>query len=387
MRIFVLGAGATGSLLAHLLARQGHDVWCGDRDIDRAHRFLGKQSGVPVFPANARNLWSIVRAARSAHLVVNAGPAVYNRIVLRAALRLRAHYMDMASHLGSYPFKAEQVSFHRRFVAHRRTAVFNAGVAPGLTNLLVARSAELLDSIESVRIRLYESSESDDPISQWSGEEIFNEAVARPRIYRRGSFAFGPRFGEREKFRFPPPIGEVPVFLAAQDEVVTLPRSFSMHDMDEKIGGNEIDRLRRWYRQGKLSKSRGMASRFPKTPTPRRVAKLIRAGLLQNARFAAAVVVSGARDDQPLQVRWDATFPSLYQIRLRGLYSTPVAWATAQLAATFVKHFPREDPGAFPPELLPAETRKAILRDVRSRDIQMTVRETPLQKPDDDGED
>jgi len=36
MRIFVLGAGATGSLLAQLLERQGHDVWCGDRDLARA---------------------------------------------------------------------------------------------------------------------------------------------------------------------------------------------------------------------------------------------------------------------------------------------------------------------------------------------------------------
>jgi ketopantoate reductase len=36
MRIFVLGAGATGSLLAQLLDRQGHHVWCGDRDPECA---------------------------------------------------------------------------------------------------------------------------------------------------------------------------------------------------------------------------------------------------------------------------------------------------------------------------------------------------------------
>jgi hypothetical protein len=387
MRIFVLGAGATGSLLAQILLRQGHDVWCGDRDPERARRFLGKKSAIPVHEVNARNLWGIVGAARSAHMVVNAGPAVFNSIVLRAALRLRAHYLDMASHLGRYPFKAEQAGFHKRFVAKNRAAVFNAGVAPGLTNLLVARSVEMLDSMETVHIRLYESSESDDPISQWSGEEIFNEAVARPRVYRNRRFKFGQRFGERELFRFPPPIGEVPVFLAAQDEVVTLPRSFGVRDMDEKIGGNEIDRLRRWYRQGKLSKSRGpVAARFPKTPTPRRVARLIRAGYLQNARFAAAVVARGVKNEQPMVLRWDAAFPSLYQIRLRGLYSTPVAWATAQVAALFVKHFPRDFAGAHPPELLPAEIRQAILSDARSRDIHISLKSRTLRKPEDDEE-
>src|SRR3989454_4260571 len=78
MRIFVLGAGATGSLLAQLLARQGHIVACGDRDPERARLFLGKKSPIPVSEVNARNLWGIVRAARGCHLLVNAGPAVFN---------------------------------------------------------------------------------------------------------------------------------------------------------------------------------------------------------------------------------------------------------------------------------------------------------------------
>jgi len=33
--------------------------------------------------------------------------------------------------------------------------------------------------------------------------------------------------------------------LAAQDEVATLPRVIAMRELDVKIGGNEIDRLRR----------------------------------------------------------------------------------------------------------------------------------------------
>lgn len=385
MRIFVLGAGATGSLLAQLLERQGHDVWCGDREPERAKRFLGKKAAIPVIEVNARNLWAIVRAARGAHLIVNASPAVFNTIVLRAALRLRAHYLDMASHLGRYPFKAEQVAFHRRFLRKNRAALFNAGAAPGLTNLLVARSAEMLDAVDAVRIRLYESSESEDPISQWSAEEIFNEAVARPRVYRDGRFRFGQRFGERELFRFPPPIGEVPVFLAAQDEVVTLPRSIPMRSLDEKIGGNEFERLRRLYRRGKIAKGRGMvSSRFPKTPTPRQVARLIRQGVLQNARFAAGVVVSGTKGEFLSEIRWDAVFPSLYQIRQRGLYTTPIAWATAHLAALFVKHFPREFPGVHPPELLPAEIRQAILADARSRDIQLAMKMKTLPAPEEE---
>jgi hypothetical protein len=387
MRIFVLGAGATGSLLAHLLVRQGHDVWCGDRDVERARRYLGKKSSIEIREVNARNLWGIVRAARSCHLLVNASPAVFNEIILRAALRLRSHYLDMGAHLGRNPFKAEQLRFSKRFAVKNRAAVVTAGVAPGLTNLLAKRGAEMLDTVEAVHIRLYESSESEDPISQWSAEVSFDEAVSRPRVYRDGRFRLGQRFGERERFRFPPPIGETGVVLAAQDEVATLPHFIPMRELDVKIGGNEIDRLRRWYRQGKLSRSRGLVSkRFPKTPTPRQVARLIRRGILQNARFAAAVLVRGTKNEQPTLVRWDATFPTLYQIRLQGMHTTPIAYATAHMAALFVKHFPREQAGVFPPEALPAETRQAILADARARGFALTTKVTRLKKEEDEEE-
>jgi hypothetical protein len=385
MRIFVLGAGGTGSLLAQLLARQGHTVWCGDRDPDRARRFLGKKSGIEVVEANARNLWSIVRAGRGANLIVNASPAVFNEIILRAALRLRAHYLDLNAHLTRNPFKPEQFRFHKKFVAKNRAALICTGAAPGLTNLLAKRGSELLDTVESIQVRLFESTESKDPISTWSAEVAYDAAISRPRIYRNGRFSLGKRFGEQEKFRFPPPIGEASVYLAAQDEVCMLPYEIPMSDADAKIGGNDFDRLRRWYRQGKLNRSQGMVrKRWPKTHTPKSVAKLIRQGILENARFAAAVLVRGMKDDQPLLVRWDASFPTLYQIRLRGMISTPISYATAHLAAIFVKHFPRDTAGVMDAAALPSETRRAILADVRSRDFRITLKITKLKKIEDD---
>lgn len=385
MRIFVLGVGGTGSLLAHLLARQGHTVWCGDKDVERARRFLGKKSDFEIHEVNARNLWSIVRAGRGCQLLVNASPAVFNEIILRAALRLRVHYIDLNSRLTRNPFKAEQLRYNKRFRAKNRTAVINVGVAPGLTNLLVKRGAELLDKVEAANIRLYEETESEDPVSTWSPEVAFDAAVSHPRVYRGGRFRFARRFSERETFRFPAPIGEVPVYLAAQDEIATLPYVLPMCDVDAKIGGEDIERLRRWYRQGKLSRSRGMVKkRFPKTPTPRMVAKLIRRGILENARFAAAVLVRGIKDDQHLLIRWDAGFPTLYQIRLRGLHSTPISYGTAHVAALAIKHFPKELAGVYPPEALPIEVRRAILSEARSRDIRISLKITRLKPRDED---
>jgi saccharopine dehydrogenase-like NADP-dependent oxidoreductase len=316
---------------------------------------------------------------------------VFNEIVLRAALRLRAHYVDLSSHLKRHPFKAEQFRYAKKFEEKNRVALINAGVAPGLTNLLVKRSADLLDEVEAVHIRLFESSESDDPISQWSPEVSFDEAVSHPQIYRNGKFQLGKRFSEIEKFRFADPVGTARVVLAAQDEVATLPHFIPMRDLDVKIGGNEIDRLRRWHKQGKLSRSRGMTRhRFPQTSSPRMIAKLIRQGILQNARFAAAVLVKGVKrgkkEDQHLLIRSDCTFPTLYQIRQQGRYTTPVAYATAHVAALFIKYVPRDLAGVFAPEMLPAETRRAILAGLRNHNIRITHKTTVLKHNGEDDE-
>ncbi len=383
MRIFILGAGATGSYLAKLLVRQGHRVTCGDRDPERARYFLGPKLPLAVERVNARDVWSIVKAAKGAQLIVNACPPVLNRIVLRAALRLRTHYLDTAAHYTGHPFRAEQLRFSERFAAKRRTALITAGVAPGLTNVLIAAGADQLDTIETVKVRLYEATDADGPFSQWSAEASFDEAVARPRIYADGRFGFGQRFGERELFRFPAPIGSVPVVLAAQDEVVTAPHVIPMRTMDAKFGGSDIEQLRRWFRQGKLHKSRRPnAAHFMRTPTPRTVHRLMKRGLLHNAHFAASVVVEGVKRERPTTVRWDVMIPSLFQLRRQGLLSSPIAWATAQMAALFLKHFPRESCEVLSPESLPCKVRQAILRDARAHGFSIAKRVTS-RKPSD----
>jgi len=391
MRIFVLGAGATGSLLAQLLDRQGHTVWCGDRDLERARRFLGPRSPIAVTQVNARNLRGIVRAARGCQLLINASASVFNQIVMRAALRLRSHYVDLSSHLTRNPFKAEQLAYARRFEEKNRLALINTGAAPGLTNLLVKRASEMLDEVESTNIRLYESSESDDPISQWSPDGTFDEAISNPRVYRHGHFRMEKRFAELEKFRFPDPIGGANVVLAAQDEVATLPYFVPMKNMDVKIGGNEFDRLRRWYKQGKLTKSRGIVRRrFPDTLSPRKIARLIRQGILLNARFAAVVLVRGLKrgrkEDQRVLIRTDCLFPTLYQIRQQGLYTTPVAYATAHVAALFIKFFPRDSAGVFPPEALPVEMRRAVIAGIRAHGVRIAHKTSFLKPANDEDE-
>ncbi len=130
--------------------------------------------------------------------------------------------------------------------------------------------------------------------------------------------------------------------------------------------------------------------RFPQTASPRKIAKLIRQGVLQNARFAAAVLVKGAKRgskaDQHLLIRSDSSFPTLYQIRQQGRLTTPVAYATAHIAASFIKFFPRELSGVFAPESLPEESRRAILAGIRKSSIRIAHKISALKHSGEDEE-
>jgi hypothetical protein len=130
--------------------------------------------------------------------------------------------------------------------------------------------------------------------------------------------------------------------------------------------------------------------RFPETSSPRAIAKLIRQGVLQNARFAAAVLVRGiqrgSKEDVHVLIRSDVLFPSLYTIRRRGLFTTPVAFATAHVAAQFVRNFPKEEPGVFAPESLRLEIRREILAGVRSQGLKVLHKVTIVKTLEDEEE-
>jgi hypothetical protein len=96
--------------------------------------------------------------------------------------------------------------------------------------------------------------------------------------------------------------------------------------------------------------------------------------------------VRGLKQDQPIEVRYDALFPSLYQIRQRGLALSPISYATAQMASLFIKHFPRDSAGVHPPGGIPLENRQAIFKDLKSRGILLTLKITKKRPAEDEEE-
>jgi hypothetical protein len=66
------------------------------------------------------------------------------------------------------------------------------------------------------------------------------------------------------------------------------------------------------------------------------------------------------------------------------MISTPISYATAHMAALFVKHFPRDSVGVISPSALPLEKRRAILAGVKSQDIRLSLKITKMKKEEDE---
>jgi hypothetical protein len=66
------------------------------------------------------------------------------------------------------------------------------------------------------------------------------------------------------------------------------------------------------------------------------------------------------------------------------MISTPISYATAHMAALFVRNFPRDSAGVISPSELPLEKRRAILAAVKSQDIRLSLKITKLKKEEDE---
>lgn len=379
MRIFVVGAGAVGSVLASMLTRGPgqHVVTCGDRDPARAKAFLAGVRGVGLVRVDASSDASVARAARGTDLVINAGLPDFNLAVMRAALRIGAHYQDMCSRLEDLRH-AEQISLDGEFRRAGLVALVNTGVAPGLTNLLAADLAAQFDRPRAVRVRLLEDQDADEPVMSWSPRVIIDELASPPLTFRRGRFGLTTAFADAETFAFPAPFGKRRVVSVYGDEIATLPLYLKgIRDADMKSGGTDIEFGAAISAAGMLSATPvrvgGATVRprdvfeavAPKVPSPAELRALVKKGSVRNAWLVASVEVDGAVRGRTVTRVAHAAFPDLRAVMRRHPGATYVAHPTAACAAAFSRIIPTlQRRGAFPPEALDVAARRAVLADV-----------------------
>ncbi|MEM5829840.1 MAG: saccharopine dehydrogenase NADP-binding domain-containing protein [Candidatus Aenigmatarchaeota archaeon] len=391
MNVLVLGCGAIGSSIIRLLLKEKFvdDVFCVAKDKKMARGFLMKNfKDIEFKVADALEFRKIKSFLQKSDFVVNALPSylevggrdvLVNLKVMEFCLKVGNNYIDFACYGDEKKKIAEQLLMAEEFEKEKLFALINAGVAPGLSNLLAKEGSEGFDYLESIKIRTLEDQRSLEFVLPWSKEGLFDIA-SKVLVYRNYKFFFKEPFTERENYEYPT-VGKISCYLLSHDEVYTLPHFIKVRNVDVKGGGSDVEVLLALYKLGFFEDEKTRVGKFmisPKkftysivkgTPTTREFIKIIERGILEDAQFGLFVDCRGYLKNNRILMRKYITFSQ--KMINKKLYGTNyISYPTAISSLIFLKSVQkRKLYGVLPPEALPKPARKKFLNELERRGI------------------
>jgi saccharopine dehydrogenase-like NADP-dependent oxidoreductase len=357
-KIFIVGAGAQGNVVAYLLSKADDigSVLLADIDPERARETAANVGSekIQVDRVDASDIDGMMALMRSGRfdLVVNTALPEFIPQVMLAALRTGTNYLDLSS-ISLYERKGkpiEQLQHEEDWKASGKTALVNGGSAPGLTNIMAREGADALDEVEAIRIRDYSVTSSEEFVSLWSLPVFLIDCATEPMIWEDGKPKRVPIFGGEEMYDFPPPIDrQGKVYYHAHEEPITIPLFVGkpVRHCDYKIGDPEID-VWRFLVQGlglmddtpleiggaRVSPRDLLLRKLPRTIAPQRLLELAESGKL-NSQSMVVCDVTGRKDGRDAHVRLWSESPDLRTASTIVPGTSDVSLVTSGPAAVF----------------------------------------------------
>ena len=379
IKIAILGLGSAGSVIVRFLQRDKEieRIVCFVRNARKAREFLpdGTRKIILKEIDAVKNKGRFIKEIKGLDLVINAASSRINLEILDAAYKAGINYLDLASQHLHHPFKIEQFEFVKKFKEKRLKGLICAGIAPGISNLMIRKLADEFDSIDDIKLRLAENTVSQDIISSWSPDLALEELSEKVPVYRNDRFLLKEPFSEEEICEYPKPLGKMPATLICQDEQLTVPLFIKTKNIDAKSGGNDIEIMKLFYRLGFFSektrtiggnkiKFRDLLKKIlPPTPSPKEMASIIKKGRIQEARFGILIEMRGRKNNRKLIKKEWILCPSIFAIQKKMPGATYISYPTGLAAYLFAKFLLKTDfKGIIPPEGLPKKEILQILK-------------------------
>ncbi|MFT3771963.1 MAG: saccharopine dehydrogenase C-terminal domain-containing protein [Minicystis sp.] len=368
-RAVVLGCGMIGSTVARDLAESGVAVTVADNRPEALAR-VAEKCGAATVVADLADPAAIERVARGFDVAVGALPSAFGLRTMRAVIEARTAYCDI-SFMADEPFALAGLAEERGV-----TVVYDAGVGPGMSNMLVGWAAMQLDACERVDIYVgglpAERRWPFEYKAAFAPSDVIEEYTRPARLVEHGKVVVREALSEPEPIEFPG-VGTLEAFNTdgLRSLARTMPHVPFMREKTLRYPGH-IERMR-------VLREMGLFGEEPIEVNGQRVRPRDVAAALLFPKWAYGpgevdltvmrVVVEGTRAGKRTRYAWDlfdrydAATDTRSMSRTTGF--TASILAQIMLEGRFVR------PGVHPPEIPAREPGvvETLLREMAKRGV------------------
>ena len=239
MKVLVMGSGQMGKGAAYDLVKQDsvEQIILADIDLKSAEA-LAKEVGPKAVAekVNAKKRTELVKAFSKVDSVISAVSYTMNILHTEVAIETGTHMCDLG---GGWAIVEKQLEMNDAAKDAGVTVVPDCGLAPGMVSVLARHGIELLDRIESVKIRVGGLQQEPRPPLNYSlifsVEGLINEYVEPCVAIRDGKIVVEDPLVGFEELTFPEPFGKLEAFNTSGG-TSTLPHTYlgKVNELDYK---------------------------------------------------------------------------------------------------------------------------------------------------------
>jgi len=405
-KVIIIGAGAQATVITGVLSEADDvaEILVTDIDLPRAKE-LARVNGSEKVTAEQLDASDIDAMAKRIQrgrydLVVNATIPRFVHNVMKATLKGKANYLDMASN-EIYPepdIPIEQFYYAEAFKEAGLMALTGGGGDPGLSNIMAKEIINDLDEIDTIEIKDYGEIESEEPVALWSMRTYLEDLYLPPTIWKNGKAEEVQPFSGEELYELPPPFkGTGKFYYHDHEEGVTIPlyAGKPMQYCDFKIGEPGIDMWRFVVEDLDLMSEEpldiGGCSVSPRDVLFRKAPSTVSAGkqieLYESGKLQSRLVLicdgTGVKGGERMRYHFWTESPSGAEACKRLPGTNDVSWMTSIPASVFALMMLRGQvthTGVFPPEVFSREEITEFYKGINAWGIHVKREIKPIKK-------
>jgi len=254
MTVAIIGCGSAGSAIAAQLVIKKNikKITLIDNDLIKIKNLkielskLDKKLECSIYNINARKTTELINILKNIEVVINASSPLCNIPIMKACLKTKSNYLDLASDPFNYPGVNKdttldsQLELNNTFINKNLIAITNAGASPGFSDLLVKYISEKhqLDEILKIGIYFIEIVKSEKFITSWSPYTLLLETMYPATIFKDNKI-IELENNQRKKFiQFSKPFGKMEIMLFnGHPELRTIPDFLNIPIRYIEVGG------------------------------------------------------------------------------------------------------------------------------------------------------